>query len=111
MAAYMSSDASAAEDSEGSSSWFCFMHVINTHSKVIPFSEKNMKEFQECAAKWIDVEGSPVSKVTVKVLQVHHSQHRLSVGIAAAVATDAAPGDDHDECDGSGRSDLLSTVN
>jgi len=49
------------------------------------------------------VEGSPESKVTVKALLVHHSQHRLGVGIAAAVAADPAPGDDHDECDGSGR--------
>ena len=46
----MSSDACPAEDSEGSSSGFCFMHIINTHSKEIPFSEKNIKEFQECAA-------------------------------------------------------------
>ena len=67
------------------------------------------KAFQECAAKWIDVEGSPESKVAGKALQVHHSQHRLGVGIAAAVAADAVPGDDHDdhddgdECDGSGR--------
>ena len=32
-------------------------------------------------------------------------RHRLGVRIAAAVAADAAPGDDHDdyECDGSGR--------
>ena len=103
----MSSHTSAAEDSEGSSSGFCFMHVINTHSKVIPFSEKSIKKFQECAAKWIDVEGSPESKVAVKALQVHHSQHRLGVGIAAAAAADATPGDGHDddddECDGSGR--------
>ena len=105
----MSSDASAAEDSEGSSSGFCFMHVLNTHSKVIPFSEKSIKKFQECAAKWIDVEGSPESEVAVKAPLVHHSQHRLGVGIAAAVAADAAPGDDHDddddddECDVSGR--------
>ena len=106
----MSSDARAAEDSEGSSSCFCFMHVINTHSKIIPFSEKSIKKFQECAAEWIDVEGSPESKVAVKALQVHHSKHRLGVGIAAAAAADATPGDDHDdhdddddECDGSGR--------
>ena len=51
----MSSDARAAKDSEGSSSGFCLMHVINTHSKVIPFSEKSIKKFQECTAKWIDV--------------------------------------------------------
>ena len=105
MAAYMSSDASAAEDSEGSSSGFCCMHVINTHSKVFPFSEKSIKKFQECAAKWIDVEGSRKSKVTDEAPQVHHSQHRLGVRIAAAEAADAAPGDVHDddECDGSGR--------
>ena len=36
-------------------------------------------------------------------LQVHHSQHRLGVGIAAAVVADAVPGDYDDECDGSGR--------
>ena len=97
----MSSDARAAKDSEGSSSGFCLMHVINTHSKVIPFSEKSIKKFQECADKWIDVKGSPKSKVAVKALQVHHSQHRLGVEIAAAVAADATPGDhDHDyECD------------
>ena len=81
--------------------------VINTHSKVIPFCEKSIKKFQECAAKWIDVEGSRKSKVTDEAPQVHHSQHRLGVGIAAAVATDAVPGDYHDdhdddECDGSG---------
>ena len=68
MAAYMSSDARAAKDSEGSSSGFCLMYVINTHSKVIPVSEKSSKKFQECAAKWIDVEGSPESKVAVKAL-------------------------------------------
>ena len=80
------------------------MHVINTHSKVITFGEKSIKKFHDCAANWIDVEGSPESKVAVKALQVHHSQHRLGVGIAAAVAADAAPGDDHDdECDASAR--------
>ena len=103
----MSSDACAAEDSEGSSSGFCSMRVINTHCKVIPFSEKSINKFQECATKWIDVEGSPESKVAVKalLLLVHHSQHRPGVGIAAAVAADAAPRDYHDdhECDGSGR--------
>ena len=82
------------------------MRGINTKSKIIPFSEKNMKTFQECAAQWIDVEGIPESKVAVKalLLLVHHSQHRPGVGIAAAVAADAAPGDDHDdECDASAR--------
>uniref|UniRef100_UPI00358F6426 uncharacterized protein n=1 Tax=Myxine glutinosa TaxID=7769 RepID=UPI00358F6426 len=99
----MSSDASAAEDSEDSSSGFCCMHVINTHSKVISFSEKSVKKFQECAAKWIELEGSPESKVAVKARQVQqHSQHRLGlgtgVGIAAADAAASA-----DECETSGR--------
>ena len=54
MAMYMSSDISA-DDSEGNSSSFCCMHVIPSHGKVIPFSERSFRKFRECADLWKDV--------------------------------------------------------
>uniref|UniRef100_UPI00358F7454 uncharacterized protein isoform X2 n=1 Tax=Myxine glutinosa TaxID=7769 RepID=UPI00358F7454 len=62
-----SSDADAsgasADDSEGTSSGFCCMHVIATHSRVIPLAEKSFKKFKECANLWKEIENTPESRV------------------------------------------------
>ena len=53
MAAYMSSSLSSeADDSDGKSSAFCYMHTIDTHGRVLLFSEKSFIKFKECAAHW-----------------------------------------------------------
>ena len=37
--------ASEADDSEGKTSFYCFVHAIETHERVIPFSEKTSISF------------------------------------------------------------------
>ncbi|XP_032890462.1 uncharacterized protein LOC116981512 isoform X1 [Amblyraja radiata] len=48
---------------------FCAIHVVETHSRVIQFTEKSMKKSEECAAKWVEVEKCLESKVAAQLLQ------------------------------------------
>uniref|UniRef100_UPI00358ED424 uncharacterized protein n=1 Tax=Myxine glutinosa TaxID=7769 RepID=UPI00358ED424 len=95
-----SSDADAsgasADDSEGTSSGFCCMHVIATHSRVIPLAEKSFKKFKECANLWKEIENTPESKVA-------HNADRYGwdcVSAAEAPAKQPRHVDDDDERSG-----------
>lgn len=64
MDAYTSSSMSSeADDSEGKTSSYCFMHVIETHGRVIPFSEKSFNKFLECSTLWKELENRPESVI------------------------------------------------
>ncbi|XP_055504368.1 uncharacterized protein LOC129705019 [Leucoraja erinacea] len=94
----ISSDSSVTEDSEEGYVVFCAIHVVNTHSKVIAFSEKSFKKSHECAAKWIEVEESLESKVAAEALQHKH----VSQCVGPVKLEDeghAAAGDDDDDDD------------
>lgn len=54
---------SEADDSEGKTSSYCFMHVIETHGRVIPFSEKSFNKFLECSTLWKELENHPESVI------------------------------------------------
>ena len=104
MATCMSSDAvTEGEDFDVSSLGFCFMHVINTLSRMIPFSERSAKKFLKCAVKWIQVEGNPESKFAVKTLDL--DQHSLlktgTATVGVGLAADAIAITDDDEGEGS----------
>ena len=40
------------DDCDGAISGICCMHVVATHSRVIPLKEKSFKKFKECANLW-----------------------------------------------------------
>ncbi|XP_071854466.1 uncharacterized protein [Apostichopus japonicus] len=64
MDAYTSSSMSSeADDSEGKTSSYCFMHVIETDGRVIPFSEKSFNKFLECSTLWKELENRPESVI------------------------------------------------
>eukprot|EP00057_Strongylocentrotus_purpuratus_P021683 XP_011676157.1 PREDICTED: uncharacterized protein LOC105444073 [Strongylocentrotus purpuratus] len=67
MDAYTSSSMSSeADDSEGKTSSYCFMHAIDTHGRVIPFSEKSFNKFLECSTLWKELENRPESVIASK---------------------------------------------
>ena len=61
-----SSQSSEADDSEGKTSSFCLIHVIETHGRVIPFSEKSFNKFLECSALWKVLDDRPESAIATK---------------------------------------------
>ena len=68
MAMYSSSDvdvtsSASADDCEGAISGFCCMHVVATHSRVIPLREKSFQKFKECANLWKKAENTIESKI------------------------------------------------
>ena len=70
MAAHISSLSSSlssdADDSEGKSSAFCYMHTIKTRGRVLPFSEKSFNKFKECAALWKELKNRPESDIAAQ---------------------------------------------
>ena len=70
-----SDDSSATESFEPTESIFCAIHVTNTKSKVVSFTDKSHQKCRECAAKWISVEDGVECTVAEKFLDhLHRSE-------------------------------------
>eukprot|EP00057_Strongylocentrotus_purpuratus_P022810 XP_011677284.1 PREDICTED: uncharacterized protein LOC762622 [Strongylocentrotus purpuratus] len=88
MATSESFDASETDNSEAGESAFCSIHVIDTQSKIIPFSDKSYQKCKECAAKWVIVEESLESEVAEKLQEhVHESEGVGQVGLQSSTTS------------------------
>ena len=82
-----SDDSSATESFEPTESIFCAIHVTNTKSKVVSFTDKSHQKCRECAAKWISVEDGVECTVAEKFLDHLHRSEGVGPGQSIRVRT------------------------